>query len=1341
MSQKPGHEQAEKNVPSTKAPPAGEEGSDKRPKRLNKVLKVIRNFNQLITRQSDPQRLIQKACEILTDNLEYKSAWIGLMDDNRKSLRYFASAGLGSEKKEIEDGLGAGVFPACLETITHDNNFKVIETPIPECFDCPLAQKESRKSFFKGALVWEGKIYGYLSCSLPAFHAKDQEEQDLFRELAEDLAFALQKIEKEDALKNHSQKIASAIRLGNLAWWEVDLITGKLTCDDRKATMLGYDPVLFSNRRYDKFKDLIHLSDRDSVEKAVASVLTGETNSYEVDYRMRKVDGSYIWLQDSGGVVKFDSRGRPLQLAGVVMDIDERKRIEESSRFANDIIQHSPAVAFLWEATENWPVGFATANTERIFGYSADDFISGRVRYESVVHPDDLARVEREVLESSLDPTKNVVAHTPYRIVRPDGEVRWLEDMTYIRRNKKGEILSYEGIILDATQKIIAEKSIIENESRFRRILDSVQSIPVQGYDDQRRVIYWNTASENVYGYTKEEALGEKLEDLIIPPEMRSQVKDDVDQWLKGGPPIPSAELLLTGKGGESVSVFSSHLMHVTASGKREMFCVDVDLTPLRKAETALIESESRYRSLSENFPNGALLLIDEDFCYLAAGGQALTRLGIVGRDLIGLTIGEAFPELWQTLKPHCLTALKGRESWCEIKHKGRIYSNHILPVQAQSQARALVVLQDITRRRQAEESLHMQSLVLEQIQDMVTVTDLKGRIQYVNQATCNIFGKSKEELLGQHVRVYGDDPANSAALDEILAQTREKGHWRGQVVNHVARGMPLFLDCRTHTVRSPDGRPIAFCGISTDISERIESEELLKESEHRFRSFVENANDIVYELSPQGVLTYVSPNWLEFMGEAPEEALHRPLALYVHPEDQEKLDLFLVKVLDPDQCQKSLEYRALHADGSIHWHTATASCLYDEQGELVSFVGIARDMTDAKLLEQEKQVLESQLRQAQKMEAVGTLAGGIAHDFNNILTTISGYSELALDDATRGKATPLELNQILKAADRAKELIQQIMVFSRKAAFEPRPVNLNQLIRDAVSIIKRTIPKMISVEENLAKDLYLTNGDATRLEQVILNLASNAKDAMPQGGRLIIETENVNLDNEFVAGHLGVKPGDYIQLTVSDTGMGMDKETLDHIFEPFYTTKEVGKGTGLGLASVYGIVKSHQGYTSCYSEPKRGASFKIFLPALRETDQEGEKAVESPLVEVQGFETVLVVDDEKPLRKLASRMLTSLGYKVLTASNGEGAIEIYKEKLGEVDLVIMDLGMPGMGGKKALETILAIDPKAKVVIGSGYSANGQVKDALGSGASGYIAKPFRKTELLKAVRTVLDKK
>jgi PAS domain S-box-containing protein len=400
-----------------------------------------------------------------------------------------------------------------------------------------------------------------------------------------------------------------------------------------------------------------------------------------------------------------------------------------------------------------------------------------------------------------------------------------------------------------------------------------------------------------------------------------------------------------------------------------------------------------------------------------------------------------------------------------------------------------------------------------------------------------------------------------------------------------------------------------------------------------------------------------------------------------------------------------------------------------------------ARFITEQKQDQEDKARLEGQLRQTLKMEAVGTLAGGIAHDFNNILGAVLGFAEMAREDSLCGKVDPGDLDQIIASAGRAKELVKQIMTFSRKSEPDLMPLNLNQVVQRTQAVLERTLPKMITIETFLAEAPPAVQADPTQMEQVLLNLASNAQDAMPEGGRLIIETQDITLDPAYCHQYLGLEPGHYVLLMVTDTGLGMDKDTQEHIFEPFYTTKEVGRGTGLGLASAYGIVKSHGGHIHCYSQPGSGTSFKIYLPAFLER---GAKARQDSISAdedlLHGSEKILLVDDEEALRQFGERTLLRKGYQVLTASSGEQALEIYGQPGQRPDLVIMDLGMPGMGGHKALKAILELDPQAKVVIASGYSAHGQVKASLESGAAGYAAKPFRRAELLTTVRRVLDK-
>ncbi len=427
----------------------------------------------------------------------------------------------------------------------------------------------------------------------------------------------------------------------------------------------------------------------------------------------------------------------------------------------------------------------------------------------------------------------------------------------------------------------------------------------------------------------------------------------------------------------------------------------------------------------------------------------------------------------------------------------------------------------------------------------------------------------------------------------------------------------------------------------------------------------------------------------------------------------------------------RNFESKRYTKDGRLIDVSIAASRFEDHEGKPAGSMVILRDISQTKRL-------EAQLQQAQKMEAVGTLAGGIAHDFNNLLQAINGYTQILIMSKERNSSEYHNLEAILKSGERAAQLVRQLLFFSRKVEAVRRPVNLNQEVEQVLKILERTIPRMIEIEFHPGNLLWAVNADSVQMEQVLLNLGSNAKDAMSDGGKLIIETKNVTLDEEYARDHIGVSPGNYVLMTVSDTGHGMDQETLEHLFEPFYTTKDIGQGTGLGLASVYGIVKSHEGNITCYSEIGQGTSFKIYLPALEQAKDPIKTAhFEAP--PQGGTETILLVDDEETVIDFATQALEHFGYKVLQASSGEEALDIYTGGNYDIDLVIMDLGMPGMGGHRCLRELLKTDPAAKILIASGYSINGQVQATLKVGAAGFVGKPYDITILLNKVRTVLD--
>jgi CheY-like chemotaxis protein len=370
-------------------------------------------------------------------------------------------------------------------------------------------------------------------------------------------------------------------------------------------------------------------------------------------------------------------------------------------------------------------------------------------------------------------------------------------------------------------------------------------------------------------------------------------------------------------------------------------------------------------------------------------------------------------------------------------------------------------------------------------------------------------------------------------------------------------------------------------------------------------------------------------------------------------------------------------------------------------------------------------------------MEAIGTLAGGLAHDFNNLLHGVLGYAELISMGKEKQDKDYQRARSIYDAAIRGRDLVKRILTFSRRVETKLRNINLNHELNQVEHLLGRTIPKMVDIEMRLANNLRLIDADPTQIEQILLNLALNAAHAMPEGGKLIFETKNVEMDEEYCMTHPETRPGEYVLLTVSDTGHGMEKEILDRIFEPFFTTKQRGQGTGLGLSMVFGIVKSHGGHISCHSEPGAGAVFKIYFPPTdTKIDLEPAPTQETPSL---GTETILLVDDEETIRDLGKETLAIAGYKVLTASNGREALAIYANAQGEVSLVVLDLIMPQMGGKQCLEQLLKINPKVKVLISTGHFSNGSAEETRGSGARGFVSKPYTRNQFLRAVRQTLD--
>jgi PAS domain S-box-containing protein len=519
--------------------------------------------------------------------------------------------------------------------------------------------------------------------------------------------------------------------------------------------------------------------------------------------------------------------------------------------------------------------------------------------------------------------------------------------------------------------------------------------------------------------------------------------------------------------------------------------------------------------------------------------------------------------------------------------------------------------------------------------------------------------------------------------------------------------------------------------GIATHVAISIKnaiSYQKILESEERFRSLSENAPDIIYTLDVRGAFTYINPAWSRILGHDHEEVIGRYFIDFVRKEDVNSFIKLYKQIRDEKRTLKNQIGIILHKDGSERFFNMSGAPNFDHEGNVAGAVGIFKDITESKKL-------ESQFHQAQKMEAVGTLAGGIAHDFNNLLMGIQGYASLMLFDTGPNHPHYEKLKRIEDQVKSAADLTRQLLGFARGGRYETRSTDLNELIERTTSMFERT-KKEISIDRRYGENLWPVEVDRGQIEQVLLNVYVNAWQAMPGGGKIFVETTNVELDGNVVKPY-GVREGRYVSLSVKDTGVGMEARTQERIFEPFFTTKEMSRGTGLGLASAYGIIKNHQGIITVDSEVGEGTTFTIYLPVSEQRVESEEKVVGKT---VRGKETILLVDDEETVLEVTVKLLEVLGYRVLVARTGHEAVEMYRFLRNEIDLVILDMIMPGMGGEATFDILKFISPKVKVILSSGYSIEGDSEKMLERGCHGFVQKPYNLEALSKKVREVLDR-
>jgi len=649
-------------------------------------------------------------------------------------------------------------------------------------------------------------------------------------------------------------------------------------------------------------------------------------------------------------------------------------------------------------------------------------------------------------------------------------------------------------------------------------------------------------------------------------------------------------------------------------------------------------------------------------------------------------------------------------------------------------------LIKEIEVRKNAEDALRASEeryrLLANNVTDVIWARDLNLNLTYISPSIVNQQGYSVEEAKNRKLEESWTSDSfklvRKVFEEELEIEKSKKADFsRSRTIEVEVRckdGSTKWTEAKMSFLRNQDSVPVGIIGVTRDISERKQAEQALRNSEEKYKNLVENINEVIYTLDESGVITYISPAIRTILDYDSSEIIGRSFTEFIYSEDlprqKERFERVLSGPIGPD------EYRLLSKSGEIRW-VQTSSMPILEKNQTVGLQGVLSDITESKRL-------QSQLQQARKMESFGTLAGGIAHDFNNFLGIIIGNTELAMDDVPKWNPAHLNLEEILEAGLRASDVVRQLLSFTRRTQLEKKPVNIGIIMQESLKLLRSSIPTSIEIHQNIPRDIDTILANPTQINQILINLSTNAHHAMPYGGILAISLENVELDEDRAAQYPDLNPGRYVNLKVSDTGHGISTMEIDRIFDPYFTTKEVGKGTGMGLSVVHGIVKNHEGAISVKSEYGKGTTFSIFFPVIEE-----QTAIEAESVEKlpTGNERILLVDDEKSILFTGRNLLERLGYQVETRQNPIEALNLFRVNSNQFDLVITDMTMPKMTGDQLVQEILKIQPDMPIILNTGFNEKIDEEKAKQIGIRQYIEKPFNMGLLANVVRDVLDEK
>lgn len=1099
------------------------------------------------------------------------------------------------------------------------------------------------------------------------------------------------------------------------------------------ARILGYPPGHFIGGS--PFP-LIHEEDLETVFNDFGEVIRRENTGVPTEFRIRKADGSWIWLAAVGSNLS-EAPG----VQGMVItarDVTEKRQMEDKLRQSEarfrDLADLLPQVIF--EMNQEGVFTYMNRFGLSLFGYTEKDFASG-IHFLKIISPADHARVSENVsraLKGELNQTRS-----EYTAVRKSGEEFPLfVSSSFIQ--EEGVIRGLRGVAVDFSEVRQSQRLLKESEERWQFAIEGAGD-GLWDWNIETNRVFFSRQWKAMLGYGEDE-IGDSLNEWerLLHPDDRVRAQEELERHIRGKNPVYTCEQRLLCKDGSYKWILDrGRVMTWTPDGKPlRAIGTHTDIDSRKRTDEALQESESKFRDLAEKSIVGIYLIQDDVLQYVNAEfarifgyepGEVAGRLrleDIIHPGDLPLVRGMIGKRLSGELKSL-------RYDFRVLRRNGEVRYAEVYSSRTTFRGKPAVIgtLLDVTERKYAEQRLRDSEekfrVLFESANDAIVLWDEEHFID-CNRKALEMFGiESKEQIMGQPFSIASPLHQPDGRLSEEVARERIRAAQEGTPQfyewQHVRRdGSVLEAEINLHAV-DLQGRKLVQA-IVRDVTERKRNEEVLQ----RLSLALEQAAEEIIITDPEGVIEYVNPAFEKITGYSRNEAIGlTPRLVKSGVHDRSFYERLWSTIKRGDIWKGRITNR--HKKGMVIQEDATISPIVSSSERITGFISLKRDIT-------EEVKLETKLRQAQKMEAIGTLAGGIAHDFNNILGAMMGYTELARLKAADPQIHSY-LDQVLKACNRSRDLVNQILTFSRQREQEKKPVAVIPIVKEAMKLMRSSCPSTVEIKQNYSLDRDIVLADPTQVHQVVINLCTNAIYAMRDREGILevsLGRKDMTVYDPFFDSDL--REGPHLVLTVRDTGQGIDPAVKNRIFDPFFTTKVPGEGTGLGLSVVYGIVKDHGGAIAVESEPGKGTVFTVTLP-LVEADEAGDRGEASPLP--QGKGRILLVDDEEPLAALGQEMLTSLGYDVSVRLSSLDALEAFRTNPARFDLVITDMTMPNMTGDHLAREMLKIRPDIPIILTTGFSERISEEEAKKMGIRVFVMKPASLQALARAVQTALQ--